>query len=93
MGYLLRIPSHGGHWITLLPGRALNFNPAHPHLRGDSETPAALLCDLLYPCPHVVSKEDVELLLMTCAIDIASLHPYHFQGSWGCFLIGLDHSS
>ena len=90
VGYLLRIPSHGGHWITVLPGRSLHFNPAHPYSDHRQDTPAALLCDSLYPCPHVITLEDTEKLLVTCAMDLASLRPQEYQGSWACFLVGYE---
>ena len=86
-GYLLRIPSHGGHWIAVLPGSALQSDPMLASVH-EPFLPEALLCDSLYNCPFVLTRDDVEHLLTTCALDCAVLNPRLFQGEWGCFFVG-----
>ena len=87
-GYLLRLPSHEGHWVSILPSSILHFNPAHPYHPIGSANAAALLCDSLFPCPFELTSGDVENLLTACAIDSSTSNLCLFQGEWGCFLIG-----
>eukprot|EP00973_Karenia_brevis_P036465 5028376-Karenia_brevis.AAC.1 len=44
VGYILRIPSHGGNWIALLPR---------------SCSREALLCDSLYSAPFYLNAEEL----------------------------------
>ena len=88
VGYLLRIPSHGGHWIAIVPKSVLSYNPAHPTTICASYEEGALLCDSLYPCPFLISLSELECLLTAVAVDTGTRNPSQFQGKWGCFLIG-----
>ena len=90
VGYLLRLPSHGGHWIAVLPGFVLDFNPAHPtaHISRSHCHHAAILCDSMFPCPFVITMADVECLLLASAMAAVTRNPSQFQGDWGCFLLG-----
>ena len=67
VGYLLRIPSYGGHWVSILPPSALYFNPAHPLHPTGSTTAAALMCDSMFPCPFEIRCNELELLLTACS--------------------------
>ena len=77
VGYLLRIPSHGGHWITLLPSKVV-----------DPKSPAcALLCDSLYPAPFLLTNMETQELLQAFAID-ASTSQHDYNPDFVCFLVG-----
>ena len=45
VGYLVRVPLHGGHWITLLPGRVVRLPFA--------SSAQAVLCDSMHPQPFL----------------------------------------
>eukprot|EP00959_Pyramimonas_sp_CCMP1952_P386459 8099239-Pyramimonas_sp.AAC.4 len=77
--YLLRIPSSGGHWISVLNG---SFVPAN--LQPES---TALLCDSLYTTPHVISSTQVEDLLTTCAFEHSTRSSAQDFCPWHCFLV------
>ncbi len=77
--YLLRIPSSGGHWISVLNG---SFVPAN--LQPES---TALLCDSLYTTPHVISSTQVEDLLTTCAFEHSTPSSAQDFCPWHCFLV------
>ena len=77
VGYLLRLPSHGGHWITLLPSGVVSAaSPAH-----------ALLCDSLYPAPFLLTREETEQLLQAFVID-APTSQDDYNTDFACFLVG-----
>ena len=77
LGYLLRIPSHGGHWITLLPSKVVNAKSlAH-----------ALLCDSLYPAPFLLTRMETQQLLQAFVID-ASTSQDDYNLDFVCFLVG-----
>ena len=76
IAYLLRLPSHGGHWISLLSSGA-NF-------------PLPLLCDSLYSRPFEITTEEIEQLLQASAIDAAHCSIDAFTAEWGCFLAALS---
>ena len=76
VAYLLRLPSHGGHWISILsPGP--NF-------------PLPLLCDSLYSKPFDILPEEIEQLLQASAIDAAHCSIDAFNVEWGCFLAAVS---
>ena len=76
VAYLLRLPSHGGHWISILsPGT--NF-------------PLPLLCDSLYSKPFDILPEEIEQLLQASAIDAAHCSIDAFRAEWGCFLAAVS---
>ena len=72
VGYVLRLPSYGGHWIAILP----------PSVAGS----APLLCDSMHATPFVLRGAEVQELLMTCALDAAHSSVNAFEATWGCFL-------
>ena len=76
VGYLLRVPQHGGHWITLLPGRVVT-----PASCGNT-----LLCDSIHRCPFVLTQTETESLLVACAIDSAT-GACHDRTGFVCFLV------
>ena len=80
LGYIFRLPSHGGHWIAMLP----------PHISNESfnTDAAALLCDSLYVSPYLLSLENVQMLLTACAPDAAHMAINAYVCDWGCFLVG-----
>ena len=76
IAYLLRLPSHGGHWISLLSsGTNLEF---------------PLLCDSLYSKPVDMIPEKIEQLLQASAIDAAHCSIDAFTAGWGCFLAAVS---
>jgi len=75
VGYILRLPSHGGHWVAVLPPSV-------------ADSPA-LLCDSLYASPFTLNGIEVEELLLTCALDAAHSPVNAFAVHWGCFLAGV----
>ena len=82
-GYILRIPSHGGHWIALMP----------PENSTDRDAGCAMLCDSLYPAPMLLNREEMQQLLMAAAFDAAAarrFNPCGFNSQWGCFLAGVQ---
>ena len=79
VGYLLRLPSHGGHWVSIVPSVFADVS-APAHILG-------LLCDSLYRSPFSLTQKDIEELLVACAMDCAHAAVSDFQGEWGCFLV------
>ena len=75
IAYLLRIPSHGGHWIAILSS--------------GTNCPLPLLCDSLYSEPFDIIPEETEQLLQASAIDAAHCSIDAFRAEWGCFLAAL----
>ena len=80
VGYLLRIPTCGGHWISVVPVSTSSV-PLLGHVR-------ALLCDSLYSSPFMLTQHQAEDMLTACAIDAAHASIDAFNTDWGCFLIG-----
>ena len=76
VGYLLCVPLHGGHWITLLPGRMVT----------SASSGNTLLCDSLYRQPFLLVKEETQQLLRACAIDAATGDCDSKRG-FSCFLV------
>ena len=76
VGYLLRVPLHGGHWITLLPARMVT----------STSSAKTLLCDSLYPRPFLLGQEETAQLLQACAIDADAGESYSTTG-FVCFLV------
>ena len=76
VGYLLCVPLHGGHWITLLPGRMVT----------SASSGNTLLCDSLYRQPFLLVKEETQQLLRACAIDAATGDCDSKHG-FSCFLV------
>ena len=82
-GYILRIPSHGGHWVALVP-------PEDPT---DRDAGCAMLCDSLYPAPVLLQPGEMLQLLTAAAFDAAAARrfdPCGFNSQWGCFLAGVQ---
>ena len=77
VGYLLRVPVGRGHWITLLPGRAVT----------SASCPNSVLCDSLHPHPFLLRQEEMEQLLQACASDSATGECGSTTG-FVCFLVG-----
>ena len=73
VGYLLRLPSHGGHWVSILPASACE--PL-------ADSRAGILCDSLYKRPFGLYAEQLEQLLQACALQQAHGHGH------ACFLAG-----
>ena len=76
LGYILRLPLCGGHWVALLPGALMG-----------SGSSFGILCDSMYVAPFFVSKAQVGDLLLACAMNAAASRD-GFHSSWRCFLIG-----
>ena len=95
VGYLLRTPSCGGHWVSLLPPEAHAIDPSIAHMSDADQQarkrPAAWLCDSLYECPLWMCDSDIEAVLIACAMEAGLAGLAGFQAEWGCFLIGLTH--
>ena len=83
VGYLLRIPSCGGHWICIVPGTMADESRL---LQGSA--PAALLCDSLASVPCHLTKEHVEQLLQAFAIEAAHTSEADINARYACFLVG-----
>ena len=58
LGYILRLPNLGGHWISVLPGRLVEC-PRDGY---------AVLCDSLYKFPFLITQAQLSDLLMACAL-------------------------
>ena len=78
VGYLVRVPLHGGHWITLLPGRVVRLPFA--------SSAQAVLCDSMHPQPFLVSQEETKQLLQACASDAAT-GECQFTTGFVCFVV------
>ena len=76
-GYLLRIPSYGGHWITLLRNNSEDMGPDD----------GPLLCDSLLPAPFVLTKAETRQLLLAFAIDACTTQ-HEYTPAFVCFLVG-----
>jgi hypothetical protein len=82
VGYLLRIPTHGGHWIALAP----------PEEASDCDAGCATLCDSLFPAPVLLQRDEMLQLLTAAAFDGAAARHFNangFNSEWGCFLAGV----
>ena len=85
IGYLLRVPSYGGHWISLLP-------PVFPEAI-ESATTAGILCDSMFPIPFAIEQKEIEDLLLAFAITAAAEDFDHSNAAWACFLVGIPRTS
>ena len=83
VGYLLRTPQCGGHWIAVLPSIVLGV--------AESYAVAGVLCDSLESAPFHLPEHDLEDLLTACALEGAALEaaadPNARNLRWGCFLV------
>ena len=79
-GYLLRIPSYGGHWISLLRNNSEDMVPDH----------GPVLCDSLLPAPFVLTKAETRQLLLAFSIDACSTQN-EYMPDFVCFLVGTIH--
>ena len=77
-GYLLRHPSYGGHWLSLLPASLMGAS---------NPNTVALLCDSLYAAPFECNQEETMQLLQASAVDAAT-GLSDFNNDFGCFLVG-----
>ena len=88
LGYLLRLPSYGGHWVSLL-----SSSIAPPsRLVGAVPNCVAYLCDSMHPAPFGVSTDEVGELLLACAFEAArgaDADLRTFRPDWCCFLLGV----
>ena len=80
-GYLLRTPSSGGHWITVIDARHV------PYLH--ATRPPAFLCDSLYSTAHAITLQQTEDLLYVCAWEHAQRTSAQEFCPWHCFLVGV----
>ena len=80
-GYLLRIPSYGGHWITLLRNNSEDMRPDD----------GPLLCDSLLPAPFVLTEAETRKLLLAFAIDACTTQN-EYTPDYVCFLVGTEFS-
>ena len=78
-GYLLRIPSYGGHWITLLRNNSEDMKPDD----------GPLLCDSLLPTPFLLTEAETRMLLLAFAIDACSTQN-EYTPDFVCFLVGTE---
>ena len=84
IGYLLRLPSFGGHWVALLNGARMR--PAH------QDDTVAFLCDSMYQWPFSLTLTEVGDLLQASALDGASqaaVEYRDFAPRWCCWLLGI----
>ena len=83
VGYLVRTPQAGGHWIAVLQPRAIDVEA--------NGSCAALICDSLVKAPVQVAASELEHVLMACAVEglhrtaAGDAHAAHI--AWACFLI------
>ena len=88
IGYMLRIPSSGGHWVTILNPE---FLPTHgTDLPTDC---AAVLCDSLFPVPFTLNLDELGELLLASAFDSLQgeqVDVQHFRPQWCCFLLAVQ---
>ena len=87
VGYLLRLPSHGGHWVTVV-----RLHLAAGDIAVDTIDAVALLCDSIHPHPFLLQASELDQLLLACAFDAVSgmdVHYLDFQPQWCCFLLGV----
>ena len=85
-GYLLRTPTGGGHWVALIPQQQAARAVDEEEL-GDCK---ALLCDSLFPSPFRMCHEDIQQLLLACAMEISTADAMGRQTRWACFLVAPD---
>ena len=74
-GYLMRLPSHGGHWIAVLPQPGAND---------------ALLADSLFRAPFVVAQDELHSLLLATALGTPGPAEVYSDIQWACFLVGVQ---
>ena len=75
VGYVLRIPSHNGHWVAVLPSEDI----------AETQAGCALLCDSLFQAPFLLQSEEVYTLLAAAAFDGAAarlFNPNAFNARW-----------
>ena len=83
IGFLIRTPQCGGHWISVLP----------PSILGSESEGSAkgVLCDSLWPFPFRLVQHHLEELLLACALEgtsrLAAGDPHGMRLRWGCFLV------
>ena len=85
-GYLLRIPSHNGHWIAIVP----------PEDNGEEACERALLCDSIYRAPILLQLAEVVQLLAAAAFDAVAARRFNamnFDARWGCFLTAREEAA
>ena len=79
--YIIRLPSHGGHWVAILPRTVTSCTmPPSCH---------ALMCDSMYSTPHAMRLEDVTALLTICAHEQAFADAHGASCEWRCFLVSI----
>jgi hypothetical protein len=83
VGYLLRIPSAGGHWVSVVPGALVSEASSL-----QEAAPDALLCDSLHNLPFSLSGEQVEQLLQASALSAANAAVAEVAIDFACFLVG-----
>ena len=78
--YLFRGPMHGGHWfVVAAPG---------VHSDTSSSVVCPVLCDSIYPRPHLVSMSDFDSILAIWASKLAWASSGDVHCEWRCFLVG-----
>ena len=77
-GYLMRVPSYGGHWIAVLPIQ-------------DSSA-GSLLADSMQVRPYMIARDELQLLFLAtalAAVDAIDAVDWSDDVQWACFLIGV----
>ena len=77
--YIIGLPSHGGHWVAILPGSVPSGTMA--------SSCDALMCDSMHSTPHAMTVEDVTALLTICAHEQAFADAHGGLCEWRCFLV------
>ena len=88
LGYLLRLPSWGGHWVALL---SASLTPPS-RLIGEVPNVEAYLCDSMHPAPYGLRADEVNELLLSCAFEAqrgADADLRTFRPDWCCFLLAV----
>ena len=80
VGYILRTPAGGGHWVALLPPNVV--------ARQSSDCCAAVLCDSMHATPFLLDTAEVEDLLLGVAIAQQSANVALLP--WAAFQIRRD---
>jgi len=87
VGYILRTPQAGGHWIAVLPPTTIGLET--------TGACAGVLCDSLVSSPFQLSEPEMESLLTMCALDGSSRQSrdaFAAHAEWACFLVTDDGS-
>ena len=80
-GYILRIPSFNGHWISILP------LAGWPNAR---ENAVAILWDSLYLQPFWLTQSELQGILIATAAAMAGDGRHDYTNmKWGCFFAGI----